>query len=69
LWALDLPGVRQVEARVDRDMPESQRVAANAGFHQTGTVSQYVPGTGETYEDLRFVLNHSDNPAERERHR
>ncbi len=55
-WALRLPGVRQVEARVDQDMPECQQVAVNAGFRQAGTVSQYVPGTGETYEDLRFVL-------------
>lgn len=59
-WALAVPGVRQVEARVDQHMPECQRVAANAGFREAGTVTQFVPGTGETYEDLRFILTTTD---------
>jgi RimJ/RimL family protein N-acetyltransferase len=45
---------------VDQHLPESQRVATNAGFRQAGTVTQFVPGTGQTYEDLRFVLTDSD---------
>ena len=55
-WALSLPGVRAVELRIDQDMIECQRVAVNAGFVVAGTVTQFVPGTGETLEDLRYVL-------------
>ena len=55
-WALSLPGVRAVELRIDQDMIECQRVAVNAGFVVAGTVTQFVPGTGETFEDLRYVL-------------
>lgn len=55
-WALSLPGVRAVELRIDQDMIECQRVAVNAGFVVAATVTQFVPGTGETFEDLRYVL-------------
>jgi RimJ/RimL family protein N-acetyltransferase len=55
-WALSLPGVRAVELRIDQDVVEFQRVAVNAGFVVAGTVAQFVPGTGETFEDLRYVL-------------
>jgi hypothetical protein len=33
-----------------------QHVAENAGFTRAGTVTRYVPGTGQTFEDLRYVL-------------
>jgi hypothetical protein len=36
--------------------PASQHVAGNAGFVRAGTVSQYVPCAGQTFEDLRNVL-------------
>jgi hypothetical protein len=49
------PGVRTVELRIDRDMIDSQHVAASAGFVAAGTVTQLVAGTGETFEDLRYV--------------
>lgn len=55
-WALSVPGVRAVELRIDQDMIECQRVAVNAGFVVAGTVTQFVPGIGETFEDLRYVL-------------
>jgi hypothetical protein len=45
-----------IEPRIDQDMIECQHVAVNAGFVVAGTVSQFVPGTGETFEDLRYVL-------------
>jgi hypothetical protein len=51
-----LPGVKATELRIDQDMIECQHVAVNAGFVVAGTVSQFVPGTGETFEDLRYVL-------------
>ncbi len=51
-----VPGVRTVELRIDQDMIDSQHVAANAGFVVAGTVTQFVPCTGETFEDLRYVL-------------
>jgi len=55
-WALSLPGVTVVELRIHQDHTASQHVAANAGFAAAGTVTQFVPGTGQTYEDLRYVL-------------
>ncbi len=56
-WALSLPGVTTVELRIDQHHPASQHVASNAGFAQAGTVTQLVPGTGQTFEDLRYVLH------------
>jgi RimJ/RimL family protein N-acetyltransferase len=56
-WAASLPGVRTVELRIDQNHQASQHVAANAGFVPAGTVRQFVPGTGKTYEDLRYVLD------------
>ncbi|MGC2296733.1 MAG: GNAT family N-acetyltransferase [Candidatus Dormiibacterota bacterium] len=55
-WLLCLPGVSAAELRVDQGMVESQRVAVSAGFRLAGTVTQFVPGTGETFEDLRYVF-------------
>jgi len=57
LWAASLPGVTTVELRIDQDMKACQHVAVNAGFARAGTVTQFVPGTGETFEDLRYVLD------------
>ncbi len=34
----------------------SQQVAVKAGFANTGVASQFVPGTGESFEDLRYIL-------------
>ena len=56
-WALSLPGVTTVELRIDQSHAASQRVASNAGFTQAGAVTQFVPGTGQTFEDLRYVLH------------
>jgi RimJ/RimL family protein N-acetyltransferase len=56
-WAASLPGVTTVELRIGQDHEASQKVAANAGFVRAGTVTQFVPGTGETFEDLRYVLD------------
>ncbi len=55
-WVLGQPGVTRVELRIDEDMTASQHVALNAGFVPAGTVTQFVPGTGETFEDLRYIL-------------
>ena len=55
-WLLAGGQADEIELRIDRDHLVSQRVAAAAGFEDAGTVASYVPGTGETYEDLRFVL-------------
>jgi RimJ/RimL family protein N-acetyltransferase len=55
-WALSLPGVTVVELRIDQDMLTCQHVAENAGFAVAGIVTQFVPGTGETFEDLRYIL-------------
>ena len=49
-------GVTAVELRIGQDHTASQHVANNAGFAVAGTVTQFVPGTGETFEDLRYVL-------------
>ena len=55
-WALSQPGVTTVELRIDQGHTASQHVAENAGFTRADTVTQYVPGTGQTFEDLRYVL-------------
>jgi RimJ/RimL family protein N-acetyltransferase len=55
-WALGVPGVTAVELRIDEDMLACQHVAVNAGFARAGTVTQFVPGTGESFDDLRYVL-------------
>ena len=54
-WALSQPGVTAVELRIGEDRKASQHVAANAGFAVAGTVTQFVPGIGQTFEDLRYV--------------
>jgi RimJ/RimL family protein N-acetyltransferase len=54
--------VTTVELRVDQDHTASQHVAVNAGFAVAGTVTQFVPGTGETFEDLRYTLEELDQP-------
>ena len=61
-WALSLPGVAAVELRIDQDMPISQRVAEDAGFAVAGTITQFVPGIGETFEDLRYILARQPQP-------
>jgi RimJ/RimL family protein N-acetyltransferase len=63
-WAASQPGVTTVELRIDQDMIECQHVAVNAGFAVVGTVTQVVPGTGETFEDLRYVLTHTARSQE-----
>lgn len=55
-WALRVPGVTTIELRIGRDRTASQHVAVRAGFVLAGTVTQFVPGIGETVEDLRYVL-------------
>lgn len=57
-WALAAPSVAAVELRIGKNAHTSQHVARNAGFRRAGIVSQYVAGTGETFEDLRFILDH-----------
>jgi RimJ/RimL family protein N-acetyltransferase len=61
-WALSQPGVATVELRIDQGHTASQHVAENAGFTRAGTVTQYVPGTGQTFEDLRYVLERQPEP-------
>jgi RimJ/RimL family protein N-acetyltransferase len=63
-WALSLPGVTTVELRIDQDMLTCQHVAENAGFAVSGTVTQFVPRTGETFEDLRYVLGQQEAAPE-----
>jgi RimJ/RimL family protein N-acetyltransferase len=55
-WAAGQPEISLFELRIDQDMIDCQHVAASARFVQAGTVIQFVPGTGETFEDLRYVL-------------
>jgi RimJ/RimL family protein N-acetyltransferase/ketosteroid isomerase-like protein len=58
-WLLDDGLADEVELRIDSDNVASQRVAAAAGFAPAGTIVSHVPRTGESYEDLRFVLRRS----------
>ena len=52
-----LPQAQTVELRIDQHNMASQDVAARAGFVLGGTVTQFIPGTGKTCEDLRYVLS------------
>jgi RimJ/RimL family protein N-acetyltransferase len=45
-----------VELCIGADITASQRVAAAAGFTRAGTIRSRLPATGESYDDLRFVL-------------
>ena len=58
-WLLDDGLADEVELRIDSDNVASQRVAAAARFTPAGTIVSHVPRTGESYEDLRFVLRRS----------
>jgi RimJ/RimL family protein N-acetyltransferase len=55
-WLLADGLAREVELRIDRSNVESQRVAQAAGFAPAGTVLSHVEATGDTYDDLRFVM-------------
>jgi RimJ/RimL family protein N-acetyltransferase len=55
-WLLHELHASMVELRIDPGNAASQRVAAAAGFTPAGTVRSHVRATGETYDDLRFVL-------------
>jgi ribosomal-protein-alanine N-acetyltransferase len=59
-WVLRQAHVAIVELRIGQDAIASQHVALNAGFVRDGIVSQLVPATGETFEDLKYV---SSNPV------
>jgi RimJ/RimL family protein N-acetyltransferase len=55
-WLLSDGLASTVELRIGEDDVASQRVAAAAGFVPAGTVKSHVPATGDSYNDLRFVL-------------
>ena len=55
-WLVDDDPGRVVELRIGADHVESQRVATRAGFVRAGTIVSEVPSTGETFEDLRYVM-------------
>jgi RimJ/RimL family protein N-acetyltransferase len=55
-WLLRTGEADLVELRIGSDNIASQGVASAAGFVPAGTVRCYVPATGRTYEDLRFIL-------------
>jgi RimJ/RimL family protein N-acetyltransferase/ketosteroid isomerase-like protein len=58
-WLLAEGQADEVELRIDKDNLASRHAAASAGFGPAGTVVSRVQGTGESYEDLRFVLPQS----------
>jgi hypothetical protein len=61
-WALNLPGVTTAGLRLTRPSGPAGRwqmadgrwqMAENAGFALAGTVTQFVPGARQMFEDLR----------------
>lgn len=58
-WVAEQPGVRTVEVLIDQGDRASERVAVNAGFDLTETVTRSDPGTGETVQ-LGYIM---DGPA------
>ena len=55
-WLLHEGHASTVELRIDAGNTASQRAAAAAGFPPAGTIRSHVPATGETYNDLRFIM-------------
>jgi RimJ/RimL family protein N-acetyltransferase len=55
-WLLHEGHASTVELRTGAGNTASQRIAVAAGFTPAGTVRSHVPATGETYDDLRFVM-------------
>ena len=55
-WLLREGHASTVELRIDAGNMASQRVAVAAGFTPAGTIRSHVPATGETYNDLRFIM-------------
>ena len=55
-WLLHEGHASTVELRIDAGNTDSQRAAAAAGFPPAGTIRSHVPATGETYNDLRFIM-------------
>jgi RimJ/RimL family protein N-acetyltransferase len=55
-WLLREGRASTVELRIDAGNTASQRVAVAAGFTPAGTIRSHVPATGETYNDLRFIM-------------
>jgi RimJ/RimL family protein N-acetyltransferase len=56
-WLLDEGHARMVELRIGAGSTASLRVAIAAGSTPAGTIRSPVPATGETYEDVRFILS------------
>ena len=55
-WLLRDQHASMVELRIGADNTAGQRVAAAAGFTPAATIRSHLLATGETYDDLRFVL-------------
>ncbi len=55
-WLLHDRHADVVELRIGQSHAVSQRTAVAAGFSPAGTVGSHPGATGETFEDLRFVL-------------
>jgi RimJ/RimL family protein N-acetyltransferase len=55
-WLVDDDPGRVVELRIGADHVESQRVATRAGFVRAGTIVSDVASTGETFDDLHYVM-------------
>jgi RimJ/RimL family protein N-acetyltransferase len=62
-WLLHEGHASTVELRIDVGNTVSQRVAVAAGFTPAGTIRSHVPATGETYNDLCFIMRqHRGHP-------
>jgi RimJ/RimL family protein N-acetyltransferase/ketosteroid isomerase-like protein len=55
-WLLQAGFASEIELRIGEHNIPSKRVAARAGFLAAGTIVSHVKASGQSYEDLRFVL-------------
>jgi RimJ/RimL family protein N-acetyltransferase len=55
-WLLHEGHASTIELRISAGNAASQRVAVAAGFTPAGTIRSHVPATGETYNDLHFIM-------------
>lgn len=62
-WLLENASVEEVELRIASDHEMSRRVAERAGFRRVGTVTSRVPGTGETFDDVRYARASGETDA------
>jgi RimJ/RimL family protein N-acetyltransferase len=59
-WCFEQLRAERVELRISPSNFASRRVAAKAGFEYRGIERTRVPGAGQEYDDMLYVLEAAD---------